>query len=76
MADKSVVETVWELWDLLRAYAAQETIEPLKQLGGYLKEGLLGGFLMPGGVSFLTMGVLRGVQRFDFAQFGIGSAGP
>ena len=59
---KSVSEIVQELWELLRSYATQETIEPLKKLGTYVAWGAGGSLLMTLGGFFLAMSALRALQ--------------
>ena len=59
---KSVSEIVQELWELLRSYATQETIEPLKKLGIYVAWGAGGSLLMTLGGFFLAMSALRALQ--------------
>ncbi len=73
---KSVPEVIAELWELLRDYAKQETLGPLKNLTGYLKFGVPGAVLVLTGVLFLAMGALRGMQRFRFTQYGWNSVWP
>ncbi|MEX1218501.1 MAG: hypothetical protein WEA11_08295 [Acidimicrobiales bacterium] len=48
---KSVPEILQDLWDLLVAYARQETIDPLRNIGRYVAFGI-------GGMAFITAGVL------------------
>ncbi|MBI2710751.1 MAG: hypothetical protein HYX34_13820 [Actinobacteria bacterium] len=60
--DKSTGDTISELWDLLRSYAKQETIDPLKQLKGFVTFGLAGAALLGIGVSVLAVAVLRVLQ--------------
>lgn len=59
---KSIPEVGEELWELLKAYAQQETIDPLRGLGRYLGFGLLGAALLALGVFFLGMSALRVLQ--------------
>lgn len=59
---KSVSEIVQELWELLRSYATQETIEPLKKLGTYVAWGAGGSLIMTLGGFFLAMSALRALQ--------------
>jgi hypothetical protein len=59
---KSIPEVVQELWELLKAYAQQETIDPLRGLGRYLGFGLAGAALLSLGLFFLAMSVLRVLQ--------------
>lgn len=51
-----------DLQKMLVSYAKQETIEPLKTLGNYLKWGILGALCMFLGAFFLGLGVLRLLQ--------------
>ena len=59
---KSVAEIVQELFDLLKAYAQQETLEPFKRLGVYLAWGGGGSALMSVGVFFVALSALRALQ--------------
>jgi FtsH-binding integral membrane protein len=59
---KSVSEIAQELWELLRAYALQETVDPLKKLGAYVAWGAGGSALMSLGAFFLSMSLLRALQ--------------
>ncbi len=54
-AAKSVTEIVQELVDLLKAYAQQETVDPLKALGAYLAWGGLGAVLLAMGIFFVAL---------------------
>lgn len=55
-------QTIAELKELVVAYAKQETIEPLKGVGRYLRNGTLGALLMGFGIMFLAIGALRALQ--------------
>ncbi len=59
---KSIPDVVQELWELLKAYAQQETIDPLKGLGRYLGFGLGGAALLSLGMFFLALSGLRVLQ--------------
>ena len=59
---KSIGEVVNDLWLLLREYAKQETIEPLKPLARFMAWGVLGGVLVSLGVLFGALGLLRALQ--------------
>lgn len=48
--------------DLIKAYAKQETVGPLKNLGRYLGFGIAGALLMGLGLFFLAMAGLRALQ--------------
>jgi hypothetical protein len=59
---KATTDTVRELWSLLKSYARQETVDPLKSLGRSLGWGLLGAILVSASVMFLGLSVLRVLQ--------------
>ena len=75
-AHKSVPEVVGELWELLRDYAKQETLGPLRDLKGYLQYGIPGAVLVLAGILFGAMAVLRGLQRFETTHYGWNSVWP
>jgi uncharacterized RDD family membrane protein YckC len=60
--DKSMPTLAGELYDLVRAYAKQETIEPIKGLGRFAAFGVAGSILIGIGVVLLALGVLRVLQ--------------
>jgi len=60
--DKGIPELGRELVDMTVAYAKQETLQPLKQLGGYVVKGVAGAALASLGVIFLLVGTLRVLQ--------------
>ena len=51
-----------QLWDLVRAYAKQETIEPIKGLGRYAAMGIAGSLFLAIGLLLLALGGLRALQ--------------
>jgi hypothetical protein len=59
---KSVTDTVQDLKDLLVAYAKQETVDPLRNLGRFLGFGLGGVVLLLLGTLFLSLSALRALQ--------------
>jgi len=59
---RNVPDTVKDLWDLLVAYAKQETVDPLRNLGRYLGFGLAGMVLLTLGTFLLGLALLRFVQ--------------
>lgn len=59
---KSFQEVLQELWALLRDYAKQETVGPLKNLGRQLGLGLAGSLAVALGVFLLGISILRGLQ--------------
>lgn len=60
--DKSVPQVLTELWDLVKTYARQEVVEPLKGVGRYLGFGLGGAILGSIGVVLLLLALLRALQ--------------
>ncbi len=61
--DKDISTLVSELWDLIVRYAKQEALDPLRDLGRYLKWGLAGTVLLAVGVPLLALGGLRAMQE-------------
>jgi hypothetical protein len=59
---KTVADIAQELWELLRAYAVQETLDPLKKLGAYVAWGAGGSAIMSLGAFFLALSALRALQ--------------
>lgn len=71
-------ESATEVWGLVRDYAKQETVDPLKGLIGYVKWGLAAALLLSIGIIELTIAILRLVQaeapgvfdgRWSFAPY-------
>jgi len=65
MATPNPLDGVQEIRELVVGYARQETVEPLKRLGGYLKWGLPGAFFIFLGSMFLAVGTLRFGQSIE-----------
>lgn len=61
-SSKSVPEIVQDLWDLLLAYARQETIDPLRNIGRYLAFGVGGMMVVTLGTFLLGLSALRALQ--------------
>jgi hypothetical protein len=59
-------ESFDEALALVKAYARQETIEPLKNLKRFLGFGLAGGLLLALGLFFLALSGLRYMQTHRF----------
>ena len=59
---KPIGEVVSELVDLTKAYAKQETVDPIKGLGRYLAYGMAGSLLLGVGVILLVLAGLRVLQ--------------
>lgn len=72
MADtpKTPAENAQEVFDLVKAYAIQETATPLQGLGRYLKFGLPGAISLGIGFIFLLLAALRGLQEIDMFNGG------
>lgn len=62
---KTPVENVQEVFDLVKAYAIQETATPLSGIGRYLKFGVPGALCLGVGFFFLALAGLRGLQEID-----------
>jgi hypothetical protein len=62
VSEKSLPKLAAELWDLVRAYARQETVEPLKGLVRFVSFGIAGSFLLGAGLVMLAVGGLRALQ--------------
>ncbi len=60
--DRSPKESATEVFGLVRDYAKQETVAPLKGLLSYVKWGLIGSLLLAIGITELVIAVLRLVQ--------------
>lgn len=61
--DKSIPALTTELKDMVVAYAKQETVEPIKNLGRFVAFGLLGSLLLAVGLLTAIVGVLRVLQE-------------
>ena len=59
---KSIPEVLSELWEMLVSYAKQETVEPLRGVGRYVRNGVLGMLFLGTGVVLLSTSVLRVLQ--------------
>ena len=76
MADSSPKDTFDELKTLVTDYARQQTVDPLKRLGGWVAFGVAGALCLAIGGFLIMLGVLRLTQTFDFTEEGIGSSVP
>lgn len=61
-SDKSTAEVMSELWRLVKDYAKQETVDPLKRLLRFVAFGAPGSILLGLGVVLLSLGALRAMQ--------------
>jgi hypothetical protein len=59
---KSVMDNLRDLWQLLIAYARQEMVDPLKGLGRYIGWGVGGSMFLGLGFVLLGLGGLRALQ--------------
>jgi hypothetical protein len=59
---KSFQETIAELWELLKGYAQQETVEPLRHLGRRIGFGVAGSLSFSLGWFFVTLAIMRFLQ--------------
>jgi hypothetical protein len=65
VARPNPLEGAREIQRLLVDYAKQETVEPLKALGGFLKYGIPGALSMFAGVFFIGLATLRLLQSLS-----------
>ncbi len=66
MAEEVSENPVNEVVNLVKAYAMQETVEPLKPIGKFVAFGAAGGILMGLGILLMSLAMLRGIQTIDF----------
>ncbi len=60
--DKGAGQVIEELWALLKTYARQETVDPVRNLGRFVGYGV-GGMLLVGlGGTVLVLALLRAIQ--------------
>lgn len=57
-----------EVVNLIKGYAMQETVEPLKPIGKFVAFGAAGGVLMGLGLLLMSLAMLRGLQTIDFFE--------
>ena len=72
---KTPTENAQDVFDLVKAYAVQETADPLKGIGRYMKFGIPGAISLGLGLFFLSLAALRGMQEFDVFNGGNDGAG-
>ncbi len=60
--DKSLPTMAGELWELVVAYAKQQTVDPLGRLGRFLRFGVPGALLTGVGLVLLATAGLRALQ--------------
>jgi hypothetical protein len=59
---KSLPREITELWELVVAYAKQETVEPVRNLGRFVAFGLAGSLVLGLGLVLLVLAALRVLQ--------------
>jgi len=59
---QSTGEVVSDLWSMLKSYARQETVDPIKNLGRFLGYGVIGSITLGIGATLVSVAVLRLVQ--------------
>ncbi|MEA3054801.1 MAG: hypothetical protein QOD30_233 [Actinomycetota bacterium] len=68
-SDKSLPALAAELWDLVRAYAKQETVDPVKGVLRKVVWGLAGSVVLSVGLVLLLLGGLRALQTETGSTF-------
>lgn len=68
-SDASLPTMVSDLWELIRTYAKQETVGPLKGLGRSIALGLAGSVLVATGLVLVTLAGLRALQSQTGSTF-------
>jgi hypothetical protein len=68
-APKTIPQVATELWELSAAYAKQETIDPLKGLAQFLRNGLSGALVLGVGTLLLLLALLRFLQTETGSTF-------
>lgn len=66
---KSIPEVGSELLELVKGYAKQETVEPLRSLGRYVSFGTAGALVLGVGVVLLMLAGLRALQTETGSTF-------
>ncbi|MDQ3384459.1 MAG: hypothetical protein M3503_00365 [Actinomycetota bacterium] len=61
-SDATLPGTVTDLWELVKAYAKQETLGPLKGIGRSLAFGIAGSVVLSVGLILLALAALRALQ--------------
>jgi hypothetical protein len=67
--DKSLPTLAAELWDLVRGYAKQEAVGPLKGIGRFLAFGAAGSVTLGTGIVLLVIAGLRALQTETGSAF-------
>ena len=67
--DKSLLDQIKELWQLVLAYFKQETVEPVRNLGRFVLFGLAGSLVLGLGLILLMLAGLRALQTETGTHF-------
>lgn len=67
-SEQSTGDVVADLWQLVRDYAKQETVDPLRTIGRFVGLGLVGAVLLSLGIFFAVLAILRGIQQEGGSQ--------
>jgi hypothetical protein len=71
VANANPLDGAKEIQAMLKDYAIQETVDPLKSLGRFLAWGISGAIMVFLGVFFIGLGLLRLLQgSFDGGNYG------
>lgn len=68
-SEASIPGTVTDLWELVKAYAKQETVGPLKGLGRSVALGVGGSLVLSIGLILLALAALRALQSETGSTF-------
>jgi hypothetical protein len=67
--DKSIPTLLRELWELVVAYAKQEAVEPVRNLGRFVAFGVAGSLVLGLGLVLLVLAGLRALQNETGSHF-------
>lgn len=59
---RALPELMSELWELIREYVRQETVDPIRGIGRYIAFGVAGAVFVGTGAVLLGVGILRLLQ--------------
>lgn len=68
-SEASLPGTVTDLWELVKAYAKQETVGPLKGIGRSIALGVGGSVVLSIGLILLSLAALRALQTETGSTF-------
>ena len=69
MGDKNLPTLASELWQLVRTYLTQETVDPLKGLLRFMGYGIAGSALLSLGLLMWVLALLRALQTETGTRF-------